>query len=319
MKYLFDIAQHDIFEFEQLLNDIGLTIQADSDLERVSLAVIEANAKAHKEILHDNSIDIREFISDIAGIIDFVKKILKHKNHPDFQQIIPHLELLNTASTATLTSKSRVTDDGNNKLFELYIALLCMNFATNICLDNPVNSKGNNPDLTFDFKGGKWAIACKALHSDKGKTLYDAIEKGTEQVNRSSANKGIVIVNFKNIIDRNKIWPLINQEQFDNNNENPLFACFSNIEQPLQILKTYICESVQRLIDSIGVDNLIRLSETKCQAGFLVFLHAVTSVQYNGECPPTILKLFNYVPFKPTQNEYIELIDKLNEAMHDRI
>ena len=319
MKYPFDISQQDIFDFEQLLKDNGLTIKTGSNLERVSFAVLEANAKANKEIEHDNSIDIREFISDVTGIIDFVKKILKHKNHPNFQQIIPHLNLLNTASTATLTSKSRVTDDGNNKLLELYIALLCMSFATNICLDSPSNSKGNNPDIMFDFQGEKWAIACKALHSNNEKTLYDTIEKGTKQIKVSNASKGIVVVNFKNIIDRKKVWPLINQEQFDNNNEDPLFACFSDIKTPSQILNSYSYDFKQRLVGTIGLENLIKLSESKCPAGFLVFLQAVTSVQYNGECPPTILKTFNLVSFETISNEYIELATKLNEAMHDII
>ena len=320
MKYHFDISQQEIFDFEQLLKNNGLTIQTGSDLERVLFAVLEANAKAKKEIEHDNSIDIREFISDVAGIIDFVKMILKHKNHPDFGQIKEHLKLLNTASTATLTSKSRVTDDGNNKLLELYIALLCMSFATNICLDNPSNSKGDNPDIMFDFQGERWAIACKALHSNNEKTLYDTIKKGTEQIKVSSADKGIVVVNFKNIIDRNKIWALTNQEQVEKDNEEPLFACFSDIQAPVQILNSYSCDFRQKLIDTIGLESLIKLSENKCPAGFLVFLQAVTGFQHNGKCVPTILKTFNLVSFETTvPNEYIELANKLNEAMHDRI
>lgn len=320
MIFPFDTSENEIFDFEQLLKDNGLSIQRDSDLERISLAVLETNAKHKKEIIHNENTDVRQIISDVAGIVDFVKQILKHKEHPDFHQIIPHLHLLNKASTATLTSQSKITDDGNNKLMELYIALLCMSFALNIRLDHPDNSKGDNPDVMFEFRNQTWAIACKALHSSKEKTLYDTIEKGTEQINRSNADKGIVVVNFKNIIDRNQIWPIINQEQFEKNNEAPLFGCFPNLDSPIRILSSYGSDFQKKLIETIGLDNLINLSNSrKCPTGFLIFLQAMTVVQHNGQCPATILKTFNLVQFAPITEEYMELATKLNEAMHNII
>lgn len=317
MTFPFDTSEKEIFEFEQLLKDNGLTIQKGSDLERISLAVLETNAKHKKEIVHDDSTDIRQVFSDVAGIVDFVKQILKHKEHPDFNQVIPHLHLLNTSSTATLTSKSKITDDGNNKLMELYIALLCMSFATNIRLDDPKISKGDNPDVMFNFQNQTWAIACKALHSAKEKTLYDTIEKGTEQINRSSADKGIVVVNFKNIIDRNQIWPITNQEQFEKNKEEPLFGCFPNLDGPVKILSSYGHDFQEKLLNTIGLENLVKLSErNKCPKGFLIFLQAMTSVQCNGQCPATILKTFNLVQFDGISEEYKEIATKLNHAMH---
>ncbi len=145
MKYDFDISEREVYQFEELLKTMGLEIKSNSDLERISLTVLEANAIHRQEIKQDINRDVRSIFSDIAGIVDFVKKILKHRNHPDFTQLIPHLQLLNKASIATLTTKSKISDDGNNKLLELYIALLCMSFGTDIRLDNPNNSKGDNP------------------------------------------------------------------------------------------------------------------------------------------------------------------------------
>lgn len=320
MKFPFSASEQDIFDFEQMLHDNGLTIQANSDLERISFAVLETNAKHKKEIEHNDNTDIRHIFSDVAGIVDFVKQILKQRMHPDFNQVIPHLHLLNKASTATLTSRSKITDDGNNKLMELYIALLCMSFATNIRLDDPNNSKGDNPDVMFDFANQKWAIACKALHSAKEKTLYDTLEKGTEQINRSNADKGIVVVNLKNIIDRDRIWPILNQEQFQKDNEEPLFGCFPNFDVPVNILNSYGYDFQKKLIDTIGLENLIKLSDSKkCPQGFLIFLQAMTAVQHNGQCPATILKTFNLVEFNHISIEYKQVAVKLNEAMHNRI
>ncbi|MEN6542177.1 hypothetical protein [Parvibaculum sp.] len=36
---------------------------------------------------------------------------------------------------------------------ELYVACLAMTFGSNIALDHPVNSKGDNPDVMLDFRG----------------------------------------------------------------------------------------------------------------------------------------------------------------------
>lgn len=100
MKYPFDASEELIFEFEELLRVHGIIIESDSDLEKVTLAVIEANAKHKNEIPHDNETDIRELFTDQAGIVDFASKIVKHKNHKDFHQLIPHLKLLNSSHTS---------------------------------------------------------------------------------------------------------------------------------------------------------------------------------------------------------------------------
>jgi len=319
MKYPFDTSEQLIFDFETLLRDNGLVIKKDSDLEKISFAILETNSKHKKEIIHDNNIDIRALFSDIAGLVDIVGKIVKNRTHPDFKQLLPHLEVLNKAGTAVLTTKSKITDDGNNKLMELYIALLCMRFATNIRLDDPNNSRGDNPDIMFKYRNNEWAIACKALHSAKEKTLYDTIEKGTEQINRSNADKGLVVVNFKNIIDRNQIWPLLNEEEFKRG-EEPIFSCHPTIDAPSKILQSYGCDYQKKLLELIGAEHLIALSKSgKCPPGFLIFLQTMTSVVHNGQCPATILKTFNLVQFDNVDDDYKQLSKDLNEAMHDII
>lgn len=319
MIFPFETSERLIYEFEQLLKKNGLVIQTNTDLERISFAILETNAKHKKEIIHNDQTDIREVFSDVAGLVDFVSQIVKHQSHKDFLKLVPHLQLLNTSSTSVLTTKSRVTDDGNNKLFELYIALLCMGFSDNVDLDDPKNSKGDNPDIIFDYKGEKWAIACKAMHSDKEKTLYDTLVKGTDQINRSTATKGIVAVNLKNIIDHNEIWPITNADEVAKG-DDPLFGCFSTIESPLKILQKYGTDFQEKLNDTIGSDNLKKLAETnKCPAGFLIFLQAMTSVSHQAKCLPTILKTFNFVEFDNVNKHFKELGNDLNLSMHNRL
>lgn len=319
MKFAFDASEELIYEFEALLKSQSLVIEKDSDLEQVLLAVLEVNAKNKKEIAHNNEIDIRDLFSDQVGIVDFASKIVKHKYHKDFQQLIPHLRLLNSSNTSTLTKKSRVTDSGNNKLLELYIALLCMSFADDVFLDDPDESKGDNPDVMFTYKGMKWAIACKALHTTNEKSLFDTIEKGTDQINKSDAHFGIVLVNFKNIIDRDEIWPMYYLSEAKGDNA-PEFGTFPTTDTPTKKLANYGNVYLKKLQDTIGQENLIKLSSSgKCPPGFLIFLQAVTGVLVNGLPTATLLKTFNCIQFDSFPNRYVEIAENLNKAMHDII
>lgn len=318
MKYPFDESEARVGEFEDLLKSHNIIIQDNSDLESVCLAVMEVNAKHKNEEVHDNQLDIRETFSDVAGIVEFIDKILKHKDHADFNQVVPHLRLMSEANTAVLTTKSKVTDAANNKLLELYVALLCMSFASEIRLDDPEDSKGDNPDVMFKYRDQDWAIACKALHSINAKTLYDTLSKGVEQINRSEAEKGIVLVNFKNIINRDQLWPIINPEQVKAG-ADPQFDCFDNINTPVDILKSYGKNFHKEILEEVGDPGITTLHESgKCSPGFLVFLQAVTSVQHENLCPPTILKLFDLVQFETVDDAFKELAEKLNCAMHNR-
>jgi hypothetical protein len=42
-----------------------------------------------------------------------------------------------------------------------------MTFDSNIALDHPVNSMGDNPDVMLDFRGQRWALALKTMRSRK--------------------------------------------------------------------------------------------------------------------------------------------------------
>ncbi|MBL7851623.1 MAG: hypothetical protein JNN04_12030 [Cyclobacteriaceae bacterium] len=319
MRYPFEGAEKSILEFEEVLNANGISIESNSDLERVSLLVLEANGKGKKEIPHDNKQDIRPFFADVAGIHDFTRKVVKHKNHSDFSQLIPHLRILNKANTTVMTSRSLVSDDGNNKLMELYIALLCMDFATNIKLDDPNNSKGDNADIMFRFRNITYAIACKAMHSRNPKTLHDALLKGTSQIMSCASERGLVAVNFKNLIDWDEIWPITNKAEVENHNAEPLFGCFPDVSVPNKILEQFGTKARTDLIETLGLDNLRNLETEKSPAAFLIFLQALTSIQDGMDCPPTILKTMHFVSFNGVAKLDLEVAEKLNEAMHDQL
>ena len=74
-------------------------------------------------------------------------------------------------------------------------------------LDHPTQSKGDNPDIMLSYGAQTWALAIKTPSSSQhGQTLFENIAKAGEQIERSAADRGLVVFNVKNIIDHQALW-----------------------------------------------------------------------------------------------------------------
>lgn len=310
MIYTFRNAELTLYEFEIFLNEIGIQIQTGSDLEKIAILILMANAIHKNEMEVNNSMDIREMFSDIMGLNLFMINILKNKNHKDFNQIIPHLHLLNNSETSVQTTKSKVTDSGNNKLFEIYIALLCMKFGKDIRLDNPYHSEGDNPDVMFSINDKRWAFACKALHSSNPKTIYNNLEKGISQINRSNADYGFVIINTKNIINTENHW---SRPKSSTTNEDEALLKSYYLQQNLE---TFGINILTNLKESVGEMCLINLGISgKCPPGFLMFVPVVTYMPIGKHNVPMISNQLISIQSLKYNRNFRKVIDQLNGAL----
>ena len=150
--------------------------------------------------------DPRRVVRNAMGFVDLAGKVVAVENHADFNQLLPHLQMLATTSVLQ-NAKSPVTDATGNKVIELYIAALAMSFSQDVVLDHPDHSKGDNPDVMMTFRGRRWALALKTLHSRKPRTIFDNIKKASGQIEASSADHGLVVLNLKNELDYEAFWP----------------------------------------------------------------------------------------------------------------
>jgi len=199
--YSFDDADKQKDEFKALLLRHNIKINPKTELEELSLSAKKAK-EISKHIISSKSADTRDLVSKLIGIHDLATKLIKAESHIDFKELLSHLEKLNNPLQNIPTC---CTDQDNNKMFELYVACLCMNSGMdNILLDNPDNSKGDNPDVIARFKGKNWGFGCKSLHSNTTKTIYDNIVKASNQIENSISECGIAVLNAKNIIDHDK-------------------------------------------------------------------------------------------------------------------
>jgi hypothetical protein len=138
------------------------------------------------------------------------RKFLNVRTHPDVDQLHGHLELLNSANPAMSRPRRLtdppLTDDAANKITELLVAALVMRFARAVELDPPQGRAGGaNPDILSTVDGMRWGFACKTMTSPNPKTMFDRICDGVDQIEVSPAQRGVVIVNVKNIVDHDYV------------------------------------------------------------------------------------------------------------------
>lgn len=190
--------------FVNLLAEHGIDLTRGSAAEGEALAMFDVFEMWKNPARRPA--DPRPIAKAAMGFVDLAGKVMGVKDHPDFGQLVPHLQML-SKTTVLQNAVSLVTDDAANKVIELYMACLAMTFGSSIALDHPVNSKGDNPDVMLDFRGHRWALALKTLHSRKPRTIYDNIKKAADQIEASPATHGLVVLNVKNLLDYDALWP----------------------------------------------------------------------------------------------------------------
>lgn len=191
-----------------LLARFGIPVAATSSLARAEADLAEMVACFEGRQIRDTAIDHRPAWRRAISLADVAKKILAVADHKDFAQLIPHFPLLLGDNEISLFSKTERTNADNNKLFELHIGASLMKFMSDCELEDPESGKASrNPDFIGHWRGKRWGFACKALHSDNPKAAIDRIEEGVAQIKKSGVDRGLVILNAKNLIPHDLIWP----------------------------------------------------------------------------------------------------------------
>jgi hypothetical protein len=204
----FDQADKLADEFEAILKKYGVKIAVGSPLEWGMLLL-------HKmKDLHANpqnglawpslGFDLQEAV----GVLHMIELVTRRANHPEFGKLIPHITLLNKTEVAQ-TKKARLTDNESTKVLELVVALASLEKGHDIELDDPIkSSRGSNPDVMVRMLDGRlWGFACKVARGDAPKSMFDLIKGGIDQIERSKAEVGIVILSLKDKLPHHALFP----------------------------------------------------------------------------------------------------------------
>lgn len=308
----FEQVQRETEELERILGRFGITILPGSPLEKMCLSLLELEERRRSG--GDTMEDLRIAYRPAFGLNDLVRRVVRLHNHQDFRVLVGHLRLLNSGTIAQ--NISAVADQVAAKIFELLIGLICLEIGTNTCLDSPVRSYGDNPDILTNLDGRRWGFACKVPSGTSPITLFERLKEGIKQIERSPAETGCVIFNLKNYIDHDKTWPLNNPDEYAAGKETPTYRCWANLVSPLNILRANALECQRQLITVNGRENVRALfCGRKSISGALFFLQTTTALQFLEGPVNTVLGLFHLM------NEEVSSVDaavlnKLNDAMH---
>lgn len=276
-EFGFQEGQDIIIEFERILKDNGIDVRIDSDMESKFLSTFDILFNFNSGNDLPSNVDKRTYFRDFSALYDLALKVISVEDHNDFNQLIPHLKLLNECSISQ-SAKSLITDQDSNKIIELYLACVCMRFCKTISLDHPENSNGKNPDVIADIDGVNWGFACKTIHTKNPQTIYENIAKAIDQIEKSKSDVGVPVINLKNIIRHDEVWP-----------KDKVFV---NYLEPLGILTENMNEITASLEGQIGLDVLFELFNGKKALPFIVFIgQGTTSALHPVKGIPTATRL----------------------------
>jgi hypothetical protein len=306
-----------VYAFEEVLKRFGIPIQPGSELQKAYCAVLDMMGKSQKLHIGDPQEDIRLVRREVLGIWLFLRQIVRLKGHVSFSTFLPHLALLNKGTVAQNTLV-RVCQETTNKIFELLFALALLDLSDDVVLDDPFSAKGDNPDVLAMIDGQCWGFACKTIYGSSGKTFFDRLEEGVQQIEVApKAQVGVVVMNFRNIISHEKCWPIINEAEYRKGAE-PIFAAY---DRPGEFVRERIEEAVtqkhNQVIAEIGLSNIRELFVgKKALPGYFAYCSTCTGRNTDRGPVPRSVNMLIIGEFGDLQ-DHQGIIEKINSAVHE--
>ena len=298
----------------QLLAEHGIAINAGSVFERHVLTVLYLVESKEANAVDAGKDDIRSLYRTLIGVHEFASLLLKVQNNSQFQVLLPHLRLLN-GGEALQNSRSLTSDQATNKLFELYMGAVALQCGRDLELDDPVSSRGHNPDVLITIDGRRWGIACKVLHSKHPQTFADNLTEGIRQIDESEAEVGVVAFNVKNILSHDEIWPLA---PIDGVEGNALAAgAWLDPEFPFVVLVRQLTHIGQELHSHLGEHGLVDLfHETKSLPGYLLWGASPSAVLIDRKPTPASVRALNFQQAGQISDSDSRALNCLNWAIY---
>jgi len=198
----------DLAAFEQLLlTECGVALKRGSSIDRGVRDLLDLISALSGEevVLRDRR---RQCLAGV-GLADLVIKTCAVAQHPEFPKFCSHFRELLKEGGLLQNTRTLYNEDATNKIFELLMALSLLQVGTDLDLEHPQANPGpGNPDVLIDLDGMRWSLACKVLNARNIKTYFDRVDDGIRQIEKAStASRGFVVVNLKNVLHYDALWP----------------------------------------------------------------------------------------------------------------
>jgi hypothetical protein len=271
-------AETIVYQFEEDLASLGISVARGSDLETICLNIMDLEAKrqGHSDI--ELIEDCRPLWRRTVGLVDLLRQLKCARAVGKLSLFEAHLRLLNQG---VAPQNIRVlSDDACNQIFEMLVALFCLPLSESLELDDPFKSKGENPDVLAKIDGTIWGFACKTPNGSSSKTMFERLEEGVEQIEASRAQRGTVYFNFRNVIDHEQTWPSIPQESSLSGQTRFQFRIWPNAEPVEEYFRSLVDEKNSEMLRELGPDDVQEIFVGKKSIpGAMVFLQTAAAVQ----------------------------------------
>ncbi len=313
-------AEDRIYRFEALLAEQGMKVETGSRLEHGCTVLQEM----HRRYLHPEQdepwANLRDDLREGLGVMQLIDLVVRHAGHPDFAQVYKHLAQLNEGSPAQ-SIRSVPEDQASNKVFELLVALAAMGTGSKVALDDPDSSDGTNPDVLATMSDGRrWGFACKVIHGTAPKSIYDRFEEGVGQVEKSEAEQGIVVFNFKNRLPTEALFPVLVQDA------SPVLGAHRDMDPLVARLSTWVRERFDAMVAEITPEEVWKtVRSTKALPGALVVVEAGVGMATDRGPLPSLVGFLQLVPleFSPLilpsrfTTNVMRVLGEVNEGLRD--
>lgn len=302
-----------VIAFEALLRKHGIVIQSGSTLETIALSVFGALYQRDSPLPVD-AVDVRTELKHLIGINELSSLVLSVAAHPEFEVLLPHLRLLNDG-VGIQNMPAPQTDQATNKVFELFAGVFALHSGTQIELESE-DGKKRNPDVLFTSAGRRWGIACKCLHSNHSEAFISNIEKAIDQIEKSPADTGIVLLSIKNLLDQSRYWSVTNPAEVQRG-EEPMLSAFLDPQAPFTLLvqdARAIGEQLQSYLPTGYLESAFR--GKKCLPGFAVWAHVVTAIVSENRPIPTSARVMTWTYVGQTSDRDMVVVRSLHDAAY---
>lgn len=312
-------ARNYVHEFEEILSGWNISIEPGSELESVCLLVQDMEDRRQGKSKIDPMEDIRSSFRRACGLIEFVRTFVNQNDIRELKDFIPHIKLLNDAKSAAAQNVRVLSDDSSNKIFELYVALICLRIGKNVELAPPEDSTGDNPDVLADIEGRKWGFACKVMNCNPNSlTLFDRWEEAAKQIQKSPADIGCTFFNLRNWIDHDIVWPILNPSEYQEGKE-PIYGSlpFNVINGYLQSLAVGFHNEFVEQNGAESIENVLRKS-SKVLPVILAFMQSTGSVLSSVGPMASTVGTLSIWPFRELEANDWNVLRIMNNSLHHR-
>jgi len=131
----------------------------------------------------------------------------------------------------------------------------------------------------FRYAGTKWALACKVPNGESTISAYENIKSAVSQIDRSDAERGLVVLNARNWINHDLLWHKPGGEVIGKPEEQDIHWAWASAEMPFSMLRTESDERYRAVCRDKG-EELVEVFDrsSKASPAVLNFMQSATLI-----------------------------------------